>query len=190
MTLLLSAACAITQLAFYLLLSWLPLVLVAKGIAPSFAPWAIFAFSTGNLLGAPAMGVAIDRLGQRGPTAGGYVALAVVVSGFALAAHLGSLPVIAFMAGFLVNGVQIALYGVSSRYYPQAVRGRGVGAVIGIGRAGSIVGPLAAGSLLAHGFDSNAVMLILALILPLGTLSVLFLPRPEEMSWAKQGVSG
>ena len=143
-TLLLGAACVVTQLAFYLLLSWLPLILVAKGIAPSFAPWAVFAFSAGNLLGAPAMGVAVDRWGQRGPTAGGYLVLAVVISLFAVAAQLGPLLMIAFMAGFLVNGVQIALYGIASRYYPQAVRGSGVGAVIGIGRTGSIVGPLAA----------------------------------------------
>jgi AAHS family 3-hydroxyphenylpropionic acid transporter len=63
----------------------------------------------------------------------------------------------AFVAGYFVIGGQLALYAIAPGLYPTAIRGTGVGAAVAVGRLGSIAGPLLAGTLLLHGFGTNAV---------------------------------
>jgi AAHS family 4-hydroxybenzoate transporter-like MFS transporter len=50
-----------------------------------------------------------------------------------------------------INGGQVALNAVSATLYPTAARATGVGWALGVGRFGAIVGPFAAGSLMAAG---------------------------------------
>ncbi len=48
-------------------------------------------------------------------------------------------------------GAQFSLYAVAHALYPPALRGAGAGAAVGVGRLGSIAGPLVAGELRAAG---------------------------------------
>jgi AAHS family 3-hydroxyphenylpropionic acid transporter len=50
-------------------------------------------------------------------------------------------------------------YGIAPSYYPAAVRGTGSGTAIGVGRTGSILGPLLAGVMLDSGADVASVIL-------------------------------
>jgi AAHS family 4-hydroxybenzoate transporter-like MFS transporter len=47
-----------------------------------------------------------------------------------------------FCAGFLVVGIQIGINAVGAMVYPTSLRANGSGWQLGIGRLGSIVGPL------------------------------------------------
>ena len=47
-----------------------------------------------------------------------------------------------FCAGFLVVGIQIGINAVGAMIYPTSLRANGSGWQLGIGRLGSIVGPL------------------------------------------------
>ena len=79
----------------------------------------------------------------------------------AVASHGGAFPVAmlgSVLAGTFIIGAQLILYALASLYYPRAIRGTGVGAAVAIGRLGSVVGPLFAGSLLASGGRSATVM--------------------------------
>jgi len=58
-----------------------------------------------------------------------------IVLGFALI-------VAAFMSGFLVLGIQTGINVVGALIYPTSLRSNGSGWQLGIGRIGSIVGPL------------------------------------------------
>jgi AAHS family 3-hydroxyphenylpropionic acid transporter len=62
-------------------------------------------------------------------------------------------------AGLFIIGAQLILFALAPLYYPFAMRGTGVGAAVAVGRSGSVVGPLIAGALLAHGKDSASVLL-------------------------------
>jgi AAHS family 3-hydroxyphenylpropionic acid transporter len=64
--------------------------------------------------------------------------------------------------GFLVLGVQYILYGLTPIYYAAETRGATAGAAVGVGRVGSIMGPLVAGSLLSAGASASAVALAMA----------------------------
>ena len=53
-------------------------------------------------------------------------------------------------AGVGIIGGQNASHALSSEFYPTRIRSTGVGWALGIGRIGSIVGPLVGGLLLAQ----------------------------------------
>lgn len=50
---------------------------------------------------------------------------------------------------------------MAAAYYPQAMRGTGSGASVGVGRIGSVIGPLLAGALLAQGLTATQVILVM-----------------------------
>jgi len=56
----------------------------------------------------------------------------------------------AFVAGFAILGLQFGLNAASGMIYPTAIRANGSGWAFGIGRFGSIVGPILGGYLIAQ----------------------------------------
>jgi AAHS family 4-hydroxybenzoate transporter-like MFS transporter len=52
---------------------------------------------------------------------------------------------------------------MASGYYPTSARGTGVSWANGIGRTGSIVGSLIGGTMLALGWGSSSIFLLLAI---------------------------
>ena len=102
----------------------------------------------GGVVGTFALGSIIDRFSFRA------LALVYFVAVFAVGAigHLGHSAVLVtlaiFVAGFCIVGGQIAANALAAAFYPTTVRATGVGWALGIGRVGSIVGPLVGGVLL------------------------------------------
>lgn len=149
---------ALVALTLHLLLNWLPTLLVARGLPPSSAFGAAMLFNLGGAAGGLAFGAAVDRLGARGPLLAGFAGLAGVLVALAAAADGGAIAALAFAGGFLLMGGQFALYGLGPLYYPAVARGAGVGAAIAASRVGSILGPLAAASLIGGGASGAAVV--------------------------------
>jgi AAHS family 4-hydroxybenzoate transporter-like MFS transporter len=63
----------------------------------------------------------------------------------------------AVVLGFCVTGAQGGINALAASFYPTAIRSTGVGWALGIGRIGSIVGPLLAGKLLLAGWSPQQV---------------------------------
>ena len=59
------------------------------------------------------------------------------------------LGVAIFLAGFCIVGGQNCSNATAATFYPTALRSTGVGWAFGVGRIGSIVGPIIGGMLLA-----------------------------------------
>src|SRR6201985_1067868 len=117
----------------------------------------------GGVVGTFALGSVIDRFSFRA------LALVYLVAVFAVAAigQFGhsAIPVsiAIFAAGFCVVGGQIAANALTAGYYPTSVRATGVGWALGIGRIGSIVGPLVGGVLLSLKWTAGEVFIAAAL---------------------------
>ena len=62
-------------------------------------------------------------------------------------------------AGLFIPSAPTAIYALAPDYYGVAMRGTGVGAVIGMGRLGAIAGPILAAALLASGQGVAGVLL-------------------------------
>ena len=76
------------------------------------------------------------------------------------------------LAGFLLLGANYALYGVAPSYYPATMRGTGSGASVGVGRVGSILGPLAAGFMLSGGQSAVDVVQYMAPVAAVAGIAV------------------
>ncbi len=92
----------------------------------------------------------------------------LLIGSLAFSTSLPLTMAITFVLGFAVEGAQAGLNAVVAGFYPTSIRSTGVGWALGIGRIGSIVGPLIAGFMLAAGehprqiFLSGAVPALLA----------------------------
>jgi MFS transporter, AAHS family, 4-hydroxybenzoate transporter len=150
MTVLLWAAYVLSLVGHFFLMSWLPTVLEAGGLPLQDAVIAGALFMTGGLVGTILMGLMMDRWGH------GMVAVIFIVSmplivaiGFTHAEWL--LMTLVFLAGVTLIGGQGGLNALSGILYPTHVRSTGSGWALGVGRLGSILGPVVGGLLIgAH----------------------------------------
>lgn len=176
-TLALWTAYALTLVMLYLLLNWLPSLVAARGIARSEAPLASVMFNLASLVGAPLLGVLIDRHDVRWPMGFAYAGVALTVLALSRASGEAPIMILSGLTGFGVIGAQFALYGLSPSYYPEAVRGAGAGAAVSVGRLGSVAGPVIAGYLLKAGVTAAGVMTLLAPAALIAGAAILVLSR-------------
>src|SRR3978361_2039656 len=149
-------------LYLYFLSNWLPTVLNDLGASVSSAALIGSMLQVGGVVGTFALGSIIDRFSFRG------LALVYFIAVFAVGAigQLGHSVVFVtmaiFAAGFCIVGGQIAANALAAAYYPTSVRSTGVGWALGIGRVGSIVGPLIGGMLLTMKWSTASVFMAAA----------------------------
>jgi MFS transporter, AAHS family, 3-hydroxyphenylpropionic acid transporter len=155
-TLLLWTSYFFTLFVVYLLLNWLPSLVLRGGYSHAQAATSSIVLNLGAVIGSLLLGYVSDRsrtAAVLGVTYAGMIAALVVLS---LPIH-GALFPGAFAAGFFVIGGQLVLYAIAPTLYPPSVSGTGVGAAVAVGRIGSIIGPLVGGALLAGGFGPGVV---------------------------------
>ncbi|HTS49567.1 MAG TPA: MFS transporter [Bryobacteraceae bacterium] len=137
-------------LDLYFLNNWLPTVIHDSGIAVERAIILTALFQVGGTVGALLLGRLIDRYLSARVLAWTYLGAGVCVALIGLAGKSTALLGCAISAaGFLVVGGQSGANALAAEYYPTALRSTGVGWALGIGRVGSIVGPLLGGILIS-----------------------------------------
>ncbi|MBL8554054.1 MAG: 3-(3-hydroxy-phenyl)propionate transporter MhpT [Phenylobacterium sp.] len=161
-TVLVWAAFMLTLVVLYLALNWLPTLVVDKGHPPSEGFAAAMAFNIAGVVGSLLMGAVTDRFGWRWPLALAYVGLATAMAALADADTPMAIFALSAAAGFLVMGAQFSLYAVAPALYPAHLRAAGAGCAVGVGRLGSIFGPLIAGELRNAGATPGQVFLAIA----------------------------
>ena len=75
---------------------------------------------------------------------------------------LAMLTTVVFIAGVCVTGGQAAINALAATYYPTELRSTGIGAGLGVGRMGAIIGPTLASILLGHGWSARDLFLAAA----------------------------
>jgi predicted MFS family arabinose efflux permease len=147
----------------YFVTSWIPKLAMKAGLDASDALYASTIFNLGGLLG----GLLMGRLAQRHRVgmviASFFVVSAVTMLLFSIPAVLLVALALAFLMGLTLQGGFTGFYSLSALLYPAEVRSSGIGWAVGIGRAGSIVGPLLGGFLLSHDFSLWATFLSFAI---------------------------
>lgn len=175
-SLLLWTAFFLALLTMYLLLNWLPTLLVSRGLSRPEASWVQLSFNLLGALASMSTGLLMDRLRSRsvvlvsfGSAVVSLWALSIVPAQLALAMAVGG------FVGIAMSATQVVLYGLAPSNYPTAIRGTGVGAAVAIGRSGSAVGPLLAGALLGSGKAPQDVLLLLVPIILVAGIAALLL---------------
>lgn len=151
-----------TLLVMYLLLGWMPSLLVAMGLSQPQAQYVQMLYNLGMTAGAAAGGYLLDRKFLFSTPGTAFMALAVFLSVFGFLSLDYSVALMAaFGMGAMVAVAQATLYAFAPLCYPESVRNTGVGAAVAAGRLGTIAGPLLAGSLLGTGKTAPEVLVIL-----------------------------
>jgi MFS transporter, AAHS family, 3-hydroxyphenylpropionic acid transporter len=172
-TLSLWLAFAGTLVVLYLMTGWLPTLVVGEGLSRVDGDLAALSFNVASTAGGLVIGVAVDRYGLRGPMIGSYIGLIASMAGLAVAGAFPAILAFAGLAGFFAIGAQFSLYAVSPIYYPASARALGVGAAVGAGRIGSIIGPSMASTLrAAHASSGQVIAVTLPVILVAGAAAV------------------
>lgn len=129
--------------------AWLPMIVESSGHSAAQGAYAGSLYQLGGAIGGLCIGVLIDRFGLKVLVA--VFSLAVPVVAFTGTPGLSDLLLLAmaFFSGCVVTGMQSALNAGAGLIYPTALRANGVGYALGVGRVGSISGPLI-GSLLTR----------------------------------------
>jgi len=167
----------------YFLISWTPTVLVQAGLSPERAAIGGVLLNAGGIVGAIGLSFLINRFGPFRPVA------ALVAAGAVLAALMGqnvgasvAMIVVVVATGGCIIGGQLNIPAMGVRLFPQAVRGAGVAWAMGIGRVGSIIGPMLGGVLLAADLGWPVLFLIAAVPAILASLAFLLADRVRPQS--------
>lgn len=132
----------------YFVTSWVPKLAVEAGISNENALWAGSLFNLGGFFGAATIGLLATRRDIGWLIRAYMIAGAVLMLLFAMPMPLIALLVVVTAMGLAVQGGFSGFYSLAAQMYPPEVRSSGIGWAIGIGRGGSVIGPLMGGWLL------------------------------------------
>ncbi len=162
-TLMLWATYFMGLLIFYLLTSWMPLMMKDAGFSLQKAALLSALFPLGGVLGTLVGGLLMDKFNPARVLAVVYIFAAVLL--VAVGQSMGSVglfAVLVFLAGTMVTGAQASLPALAAPIYPTKGRATGIAWMLGVGRFGGIVGALAGGTLLAMKLPFSQILLLLA----------------------------
>jgi AAHS family 4-hydroxybenzoate transporter-like MFS transporter len=183
-------------LCAYFLANWLPVVMNGAGHSASQAVLVGGMFWVGGIVGNLLLGWLVDRRGF-GPVLSVTFFVGVIATA-AIGQVAGSLTVaflVVGMAGFCVLGAQSGLNALGPTYYPVPMRSTGTGWASGIGRFGSIFGPVVGGELMRLNWSTAdlfqvaavpamiavAAMLLFWRLIPLPSADIRLELRPTAM---------
>lgn len=151
-----------TLMVVYILINWLPSLVIGQGFTGRQASWVMLALQIGAAAGTLFLGWIMDRLPAWALSALIYIGILVSLTALGLASHLPGMLAAGFIAGFFATGGQCVLYALAPHFYRPSIRATGVGSAVAIGRLGAMSGPLVAGKMLALGTGTAGVMLAAA----------------------------
>ena len=148
-----------TLMINYILISWLPNLLMQQGLEKQQAFLVMLVFQVGAVVGTLGLGYLLDRLKL-------WQMAVIIYSGLFIALALlfttTSVPLLimaGIMGGMFSTGGQSILYGISPIFYSGSGKVTGVGSAISLGRLGAMTGPLLTGKILALGLGTGGILM-------------------------------
>lgn len=154
-------------MAFYFIQKWTPKIVVDLGFEASAAGGVLVFANIGSLLGALTLGLLSARVNMRYAVIGALI-MAFIFFGVYGMGHstLSNFSLFAAITIFFTNAGIVGMYPIITKAFPSELRASGTGFVIGMGRGGSALGPIIAGSM----FQSGSSLLKVSLLMGSGTL--------------------
>jgi AAHS family 4-hydroxybenzoate transporter-like MFS transporter len=164
----------------YMLVNWMPRLMASVGAPPTTAILFGVVLQVGGFVGSFPLGWLLDKFGARATMAPAYLvgAVAIACIGFLATQSVQLTMAVVFLAGFGIIGGQTSANAVAAESYPTEVRSTGVGWALGIGRVGSIVGPMVAGVLVGMNVTPTTIFYISAVPALIGALACIGLGKP------------
>ncbi len=154
----------LNMIALYFLASWLPTLAKSAGMSIENSVLLGSSLQLGGTVGTLLLGYMIDRKGFKPIMLACFAVAAVSI---AMIGHssvsIGMLFAVVFVAGFSVIGGQPAINALAASYYPTELRTTGVGWSLGVGRIGSVLGPMVGAQLIALNWSQAELFHVVAL---------------------------
>ncbi len=166
-----------TLMVNYILISWLPNLLMDQGLEKKQAFMVMLVFQVGAVIGTLALGYLLDRLKLWQMAMIIYIGLFIAVL---ILFTTKSVPLLIFagvIGGIFSTGGQSILYGISPIFYTASGKVTGVGSAISLGRLGAMTGPLLTGKILALGLGTTGILIASAPGIVLSAVAVTALSR-------------
>lgn len=146
-------------LMLYFVVFWLPALLRQTGKPVSAGITAIMLFSVGGIAGSFVEGGFMNRWGAFRVLLAEFLCTTLLIASLAYCTSFALMMTITFVLGFVVQGAQGGLSAVAATFYPISIRSTGIGWCLGIGRVGSIVGPIIGGVMLKLDWTPREILL-------------------------------
>jgi benzoate transport len=178
-------------MTFYFILKWIPKIVFDMHFPASAAAGVLVWANVGGAAGGTLLGLLSQRVGLKPLTIGVMLLSVVMVTLFGRSSpDLNELSLLCAGAGFCTNAAVVGLYAIFAQAFPTQVRATGTGFAIGIGRGGSVLGPITAGFLFERGYTLPTVALYMAMgsLFAAGVLALLRLKPDVSLPGVKQPV--
>lgn len=146
-------------LLLYFFVNWLPGLLTTAGLPISAGVRAAGLFALGGIIGSLIEGRLMNAVGAFKVLMLEFVVSVFLITMMAYAGSFALMMAATLILGITIQGAQAGLNAISASFYPTAVRSTGVGWALGVGRIGSIVGPMVAGVLLSMNWTPAQIFL-------------------------------
>lgn len=147
-----------TLMVNYILISWLPNLLMEQGLEKSQAFGVMLMFQVGAVLGTLGFGYLLDRLQLWQMSLIIYTGLIIAISLLFTTKLIILLIIAGVLGGIFSTGGQSILYGISPIFYTAEGKVTGVGSAISLGRLGAMTGPLLTGKILSLGLGTTGIL--------------------------------
>lgn len=166
-----------TLMVNYILISWLPNLLMEQGLEKQQAFLDMLVFQVGAVIGTLGFGYLLDRLKLWQMAAIIYTGLFIAIILLFTSKVATVLIIAGVLGGIFSTGGQSILYGISPIFYSGSGKVTGVGSAISLGRLGAMTGPLLTGKILALGLGTTGILLASAPGIVLSAIAVTSLSR-------------
>jgi MFS family permease len=177
-TLLLFTAIFMGLMVLYIIVSWITNLAIAAGLSTQNGIYAGALYNLGAFLGTMGMSILSARvaLTRLVPALFAAAIAALLVFG-SVSMPVAATLCVAFLIGVALQGGYNGIWPLAASIYPPDRRATGIGWAVGIGRSGAVVGPAAAGALLAHGTPLPALFALFCVPLAIAAAAVWLIGR-------------
>ena len=167
-------------LNLYFLANWLPTIAKSAGASTSAAVLVGTTLQLGGVVGTLLMGPIIDRIGFFKVLVPTFLVAAIAISTIGQPGLSFAMLLVAVgITGLCIVGGQPAVNAMAATYYPTVLRSTGVGWSLGIGRVGSILGPVIGGELIRLNWSNTD--LFIAVAVPAAASAMILIVLAWEM---------
>ncbi|HXC33403.1 MAG TPA: MFS transporter [Verrucomicrobiae bacterium] len=187
-TVLLWTAFFLSLLDIYFMTSWLPTVFHNAGITLSLAVIATALLQGGGVVASLSLGYFVDRFGAFRALSITFLLGAVCLALLGYTHSVAATMICTFFAGAGIIGGQTGANALAAAFYPTYIRSTGVGWALGVGRVGSIVGPILGGVMLSMHLPLTTIFLAGAVPSLVGSAAIFAMGRTQVSINAKSAL--
>ncbi|WP_410750163.1 MFS transporter [Citrobacter sp. U14242] len=173
---------------YYVLLSWMPTLMLGMGYPLAESAWLTSLFTFGGTAGILLAGWLMDRWEAHKVVSLGFMLTML----FALALgfehnNIVLFGALIFLMGITMNGAQSGLQTLAATFYPTHCRATGIAWMQGVGRFGGVAGTMMSAQLLSLQWQADSILMFLslpALVAAAATVYKLQRYKPQSLTVA------